>query len=375
MNGNQAQAQQQNVAARRALLMTGTPMRKNVGTFGPYSPGQQAQIQLLNVGVLTSLDLVITAFITITVAATIGSVGAEALIPVVKFTDFDQTDRINISGRQLKFVNSIRQRNVFNAYSVTDIVDSPAVAAIGNSLLTVVPTGVVAPGAANFRMDVHVPLAYDPNSDLRGAVLAQTIRGNQFVKINFAQTVFGADNDSLYKAGTGSVANIFVTVYQNFIMPQKIGNALPLPQQDLLTVYELAGTLQLNAGLAVNQAAHVYYPNVRQVIGCYLTYMNGGVLNYGTDLASLIVQANANTNLREYTNLDLLSRIRNHLGVDFLPGCYYLDTRRVPVDTQLFGNVQALFTPSAVSGGNTYVEMAFEDFYLKGTALPGVNVA
>lgn len=361
---NLQQTIQQNSNARNALLATGTPMRKNLGVAGPFSPGQTARVKLDNIGVLTSLDIVVTASIDITSAATASKVGVENLVPSISFSDFDNVDRVVISARQLRALNSIRQRRGYD--------DDYADAANG-APIRVLPTAVG--NGQIMRFQIRLPLAYDPNSDLRGAVLAQTIRGEQYVTLKLADGggIFGSDDDAVYSAGAGTVSNIQVQVFQNYIQPQNIGGHMPLPLQDLLTVYELNGTLKSSDGLAVNQAKHIYYPNVRQVLSSLHTYMNGGVLAYGTDVKELVLNANSNTDLKQYNPLDLLSNQRNLLGTDLIPGTYYIDTRRVPIDTQLYGNVQFLFTPSDVQA-SAYVESMFESFYLKGTTLPGINV-
>ena len=372
----QAQAIAANKAARQALLATATPMRKNLGASPLFTAGQTCRFQLNNVGIMTSIDAVVNAVFNITVITTISSVGLEALITLVKFTDFDNTDRVIITARHLAVLNSVRQRRLFNLFTVTDVGDSvptTSQTARGQAILNQVTTAVNA--AAPIRFDIHIPLAYDPNSDLRGAVLAQTIRGQQFVTFGIAAAISGANMETVYSAGTAAIVSVQFTVFQNYLQPQAINGQLPLPLQDLLTVYELNGNNQTNTGLAVNQALHLYYPNVRQVLSTIHTYVNNGVLNYATDVASIILQANSNTNLREYLGLDLLSKQRNLIGADLLPGTYYIDTRRVPVDTQLFGNVQLLFTPSVVNAGDLYVESTYESFYLKGTSLPGINVA
>lgn len=379
-------AANQNYAARRFLLKTGTPMRKHVATFGPFSPGQQAQMQLLNVGVLTSLDAVVTAQVTITTASTRSTYGALNFVKNINFQDYTTQSRVNMSHRALNLFNSARHSQPFSWGKVTNNVDSPAAAVIAGAPLNVIPTAVVAPASANFRVPVHIPVAYDPARDLRGAILAQTIRGNMYLYMTFATAaqIFGVTDDAVYTAGAGSVDNIYVSLYQNYIQPANMSingqqaNAIPL--MDCQTVYELA-TQGLNTnGIAANAVSYLNFPNARQVLSAVLGYYNGSdiagdALTFGTDLKSIEIWANANTALRQYDDItDLLDIQRTALGGDdYGPGYYYLDSRRVNINTTLYGQVQAQVTPSTVNAG-AYLDFNTESFYLKGTSLPGVAV-
>lgn len=375
----QAKAQQDaiqaNAAASMALFHTGAIMRKNLGVF-PLTLGQKTRVKLENIGILTSVDFVVTCQLNITAPLTVSATGAEAILPTVVLNDYDGTSRVQVSARQLRMLNSLKARQLIEGFYSEFDADTGAnnASPIGRALLRQVPT---ANGATQpFRFSGRIPVAYDPNSDLRGAIVMQTIYGECYCEFTPAAAFVGADADSVYTAGAAAVvAGTFnVQVFQNYIMPQKVGGVLPIPQQDVVTVYELAGTLKSSSNLAVNQDDKFPYPNVRQVMSAIFTYVNGGALNYGTDIAKIILQANSNTNLLEDDGLSILDRQRRILGCDGLGGTYYFDSRRVPVDTQLYGNVQAILTPNNVSAGNTYVEYLFESFYLKGQQLPGVKV-
>lgn len=382
LNAQQA-AMNQNYAARRYLLKTGTPMRKHVATIGPFAPGAGVVTQqLLNVGVLTSLDAVVTAQITIATTATPSKWGALNFLRNITFTDYTTQTRVNASHRGLNGILSARHgqpwsygANFFNS-------DATAQSSIGPAPLNILPTAVVTPAAANFRVPVHIPIAYDPANDLRGAILAQTIRGLQYVSFALptAAQVFGSGDDAVYTAGTGSVAQIFISIYQNYIQPANMsiggaqGNAIPLI--DCTSVYEINTQGQINAGLAPGQIAYINYPNARQVLGAMLGYNNGGAagaaLVYGSDLTSIEIWANANVALRQWDDVtDLLDKQRSLFNGDYGPGYYYLDSRRVNINTVLYGQVQVQLTPKTVNAG-AYAEFTTESFYLKGTALPGV---
>ena len=381
----QQAAVNQNYAARRYLLKTGTPMRKHVGTFGPFAPGAgQQNFQLLNVGVLTSIDLVVTAQITVATTTTPSKWGALNFLRNITMTDYTTQARVNCSHRALNGFLSARHGQPWSYGSFIFNSDNVAQTQIGPATLNQLPTVVVTPGAANFRVPVHIPIAYDPANDLRGAILAQTIRGLQYVSVTLptAAQVFGTTDDSVYTAGTGSVAQIFVSVYQNYIQPANMtvngaqGNAIPLI--DCQTVYEFNTQGQITGTIATGQISYLNYPNARQVLSAMLGYNNGGAagaaLVYGTDLTSIEIWANANTALRQYDDItDLLDKQRSAFNGDYGPGYYYLDNRRVNINTTLYGQVQVQVVPKTVNAG-AYFEFSTESFYQKGTALPGVAV-
>jgi hypothetical protein len=94
-----------------------------------------------------------------------------------------------------------------------------------------------------------------------------------------------------------------------------------------------------------------------------------------TDASRFRLIANGNNVLREYGPYDKLFDQRRWMiaDADLRPGAYFEMHRDKPIETALFGNVQFEFTPSAVTAGNTNLELCFESFYTKGSMLPGMN--
>jgi len=372
-------AAQQNAAMRAALLATAPRMRKNVATVNGQA-GQTSRIKLFNVGVITKLQLYITAAITIgTAVATPSTKAPYNLISRLRLTDYDGTDRINISGFQLFMINNVRMRSLFGLHN------TPAVAPVFNN--PQVPTAVGA-GTVSFFMDI--PLAFDTDNvvpqlqDLRGAVLAQTAVGEMYLAIDWIPSYYGnGDVDSLYSgAATTTVVangtnNITCTLWQEYLLPQAVGaqGEIPLPGIDLMTVYELNGNVRSSDNLAVNTEKLISYPNVRSVIGAYFNYVQAGTQTQGK-LNSFRLIANGNNVLLDHSELSQLFYQRDYMlcNMDTVPGAYFRPHREKPIETALFGNVQMGITPNAV-GANAYIEIAFESFYTKGQALPGLNQA
>jgi len=367
----------QNAAMRAALLSTAPRMRKNVQTVTAGTSGT-SRIKLFNVGVVTKLQLYVTAAITIGTAIAVPSTKAPwNLIARVRLTDYDGTDRINISGFQLFVLNCVRfsQYYGFNNDAATAAFTNPTIpTAIGN-------------GTISFFLDV--PLAFDVDNkivqlqDLRGAILAQTAVGEMYLSIDWATSLYtNVDVDSVYSgAGTTTVVGqstsyITAIMWQEYLLPQAIGanGEIPLPAIDLSTVYELNGNVRSSDNIALSTEKLISYPNVRSVIGAYVNYVTNGTMG-GANVSGVRIIANGNNILVDHTNLSQLFYQRNLLNGDGVLGTYWRLHRDKPIETALFGNVQLGVVPSTVSGGSQYMELAFESFYTKGQALPGLSQA
>jgi hypothetical protein len=226
-----------------------------------------------------------------------------------------------------------------------------------------------------------VPLAFSP-TDLRGALLTQTAVGQAFLNIDWNPTPYtnGLD-DSVYDgaATTTVVYNALpnFNVAQEYLLPQQIGGGVPLPSLDLMTVYELAGSVRDSANLAIGLEKLINYPNVRSVIGAYVNYMNNGLMQpMIAGITNIRVLANGNNTIKEYTATDKLFDMREMAMVeqaDLKAGAWFELHRAKPIETALFGNIQMGVTPLLYTASpNTNLEIAFESFYTKGSTLPGM---
>ncbi len=370
------QLAQDNAAMRAALLATAPRFVKSLGAQTAGTSGTTRQ-KLFNVGVLTKLLVLAQAAITIGTATAVPSGKAPwNLINRVRVSDYDNTDRVNLSGFQLFVLNCVRWRTNygFNNEAATAVFTNP-----------IVPTAVA---SATLQFFIEIPIAYDVDNpvvqaqDLRGAIMAQTAVGEMYLTIDWTTSLYtNNDVESVYAgAGTTTVVGqsasyITQTTWQEFLMPQAVGGngEIPLPPIDLQTVYELSGNVKSSDNLAAAQEKLVNYPNVRSVIGGYWNFVSGGVLAVTVTGLRLIV--NGNAIVEDDTYQSHLFRQRRYLNTDVANGVFWKPHRIKPVETWLFGNVQLGFTPSAVAGGNQYLELMFESFYTKGAALPGVAQA
>ena len=157
-----------NLQARQLLLASAPRQNKNIGTFSTVAGGT-LRIKAFNVGVGTFFRLNVQAAITIGGAIAVPSGKAPwNLITSIKFSDYDNTDRINASGFQLFILNCVRRRTYYgyNNEAATAVLTNP-----------VVPTQI---GAGTISFFIDVPLAFDVDNpvpmaqDLRGAMIMQT---------------------------------------------------------------------------------------------------------------------------------------------------------------------------------------------------------
>jgi hypothetical protein len=229
---------------------------------------------------------------------------------------------------------------------------------------------------------LEVPLAYDGDGDfgspdLRGALLSQSAVGEAFLSIDWINSLVTNGSDSAFFNGAGTTTavlsagtTISVTVFQEYLLPQSVGGQVPLPMLDLMTVYELNGALNTTSNIAAGQETLINYPNVRSVIGAYFNFSDNLLLT-AANISRMRLIANGNNVLREYTNQDKYFDQRIYCDTDIRPGVIFEMHRRKPIETALFGNIQYGLYPSSITATPS-IEVMFESFYTKGSALPGM---
>ncbi len=377
---SQQRAQQmlaQNQAMRSLLLQSAPRMRKDLGTT-VGALGGTTRVQLFNAGLITSLQVAVTCPVTIGVATAVPSPRAPYnLISRVRLTDYDGTDRVTWSGFQLFVINCVRSRIPYGVNNEGPIVTVNGSSVLGGIITNPSTPTAVGNGTIQFLLDI--PVAYDPEADLRGMILAQTAVGVMYLTVDWNNSLVTNGNvDAVYSGAAtttvvlNGVAGPSIQVWQEYLMPQNVGNGMPLPAIDLQTVYELQGNIRDNSNLAVASEKLISYPNVRSVIGGYFTYINGAANMLATDITKFRLIANGNNILREDTLYSQQVRQRNYLEGDIAYATYFYLHRSKPVETALFGNVQAGITPSVVNAG-ALIEFGWESFYVKGSALPGIQ--
>lgn len=363
-----AQLAQQNLFARQALIGSGLHMTKRLQPQ-EGNLGDTIRVPLERMGVLTGITLNVTLPVSVTAAATQSPFGAYSLLKSVKYTDYAGIDRVSTSAYDLHLMNGFkggRMLNSANAFSDTLSGEGDL-----NTNILSLPTAV-AEGEINFS--IRIPIAYDPKSDLRGAVLSQTVYGDHYVTVDVAKLLVSTDAMAApYTAGTVDVTTggkITIEAYQDYIMPQN--GVANLPMIDLSTIYAVEGNYQDTANISAGQSKYINWPNSRAILSAIHAFNNGGsgVINE-TDVSQITLLGNSNTNIRELSPRLLRNRMRYMMGGDVASGVYYMDSRAQPVTTQIYGNVQSKFDIQTVNA-NAYIRSQYESFYMAGTPLPGV---
>ncbi len=363
------QIAQQNFAARMNLIQTGLHMIKKLQ---PQSGalGSSIQVPLERTGILTGIMLDITAPVDVTVAATRSPFGPYNLAQSVTYTDYAGVNRVQTQGWQLHALNAIRGHKFMN--------NAQQMAGYLTGTETGVDTDIIKQPIAvandTINFSLFIPIAYDPTSDLRGAVLAQTIYGDHYVAVQLPSALVGSDAlSSPYTAGTVAMqagANVTIQAYQHYIMPQN--GVANLPMIDLSTIYAIEGNYQDSSNIVAGASKFVNWPNNRAIFSAMHIFDNGGsgTLN-GADLSQIVLLGNSNTNIREMSPKYLRNMQRYHLGADLPSGVYVLSSRAQPITTQLYGNVQTRFDVTTTNAG-AYFLSQYESTYMAGTPLPGV---
>ena len=364
----------QNMLARQNLLRTGIHMVKRLQPT-TASLGSQLKIPLLRMGIMTGVLLQFTVPVTIATAPAVASpVAPWNIAQTVSYQDFAGVQRTRTNGYQLWAAQSFKNMDALSSIPAANGAGGLAPTLNYDTNILNHPTAV---GNGNITFSIYVPMAYNPQSDLTGAVLTQTNVGEHFINIQLANALVGADPwIAPYVSGavTGN-GNITVETFQYYIQPQAM-DASQLPVIDLSTVYGFEGGFQNSANISTGQDVFVNYPNNRSVLSGFFVYENGGAFTAnGADINQITLLANSNTNFREMTPRMLRETQRNIANCDMPAGSYYLDHRFQPIMTQLYANVQAKFSLGTVNPGVSQIISQYEVQYASGAPLPGITVA
>jgi hypothetical protein len=343
---------QQNQADRNFVLANAREMFQVVATNTPAAPlvGQQITIPLRNVGLVKRLIIEITG------SVAQGAAESQSLTPFglanvcsnVNVTDLSNYQRVNTTGWHLTFLASLRRQAAYGAAFLTDtpfgLGSNFAVNNTPSPITTVKP----------FRMFYEVPLAYS-DTDLRGGIFSAVVNATWQLQLTLNPNFFvaaGADpTTAVFQSSTaqlGLLTNVVITVHQIYLdqLPYNGPNPV-LPLFDLATGYLIQNTS--NTGLVVTQDFPIQYPNFRQILSTMFIYDNNGVLNPGTDINYIGIQAANLVFLYKTDPFVVALRVRNTIGDDLPKGTYCLETRMQPINTSAYGNMQLVINPSAVN--------------------------
>lgn len=374
--GQQMTPAQQNAIGRAILLQSGVRMSQIVQQGFSLSLAQSSRIDLLRVGITTGIMLDFTVSMDTSGALTASLAGPWGFINQLKYTDFSGIDRVNTDGLSLWLLDSFKHTELYQNAIAGNI---NAIGLINTNLLEM-PTGT---GAAEIMyFSLYLPLAYEPGSDLRGAVPSMTNIGQHYLTVVPASALVSTASPNVdptlfpFTAGTTALNSATVDVTQFYIQPQSIA-AGQLPGIDLTTIYEINGRNITTSGFQSNAMNLINYPNDRSIMSAIHVFLDGGVLTVNeADMAKIELLVNSNTVVRQMTPRRFRDFMRSALSGDVPSSTYYWSHRQQPILTNLYATVQARYTFGTLNGspsGPTKITAQYESFYPSGQPLSGIT--
>lgn len=373
-------AANQNALARRMILQGMTlpngqvippaidmwqPLNINL----PASPGPGTVItfNIRPVGMIKRLLIRFTATVTAgaSTTQTLTKWGLQNLISNVTVWDFGNQQRINTTGWHLNMLASAKRRRAFGAAYTSD---SPNGIGNNNNRVMFAPSTIAANGNSEIDFYLEIPFVRS-DTDLRGFLFGDVQNVNAQVQITLNPNMFVSSTAdptlAVYQSGGSDLAtlsNVSMYVSQNYLDQLPIVNGAPfLPAQDLATAYVLNNSVSTLP--VANQPNSTAFINARVFQSLLFGYDNNGTLNVnGSDMSTIqLVSANF-TQILNYDGKTLGLLNRNIFMGDPPAAMYMLDFRHRPIDTQTYGNMQVVLTPSSVGGSGAYFLFGWEAY-------------
>lgn len=348
----QQYTQQMNDQARAYVLANSREMVQQVAQVpaSAIAVGNVINVPLRNVGLVKRLLIEVQGTVAQGAAETqsLTKWGLSNIFSNVNVTDLSNYQRVNTTGWHLTALATLRRQG---AYGACFLNDSP-VNFSSNFQVQNCPAQITA--AKTFRFIYEIPFAYS-DTDLRGSIYSAVVNAtwNLQFTINPSFFVTNAQDPTLavFQSSTaqlGVLSNVTINIYQIYLDQLPFVGPNPvLPLFDLATGYLLINTNQV--GLSVGQDFPIQYPNFRQILSTMFIYDNNGVLNPGTDINYIGIQAANLVFLLKADPFVISLRTRNTIGDDFPPGSYCIETRMQPINTTAYGNMQLVINPSSVN--------------------------
>jgi hypothetical protein len=367
------QAQMAQLSAQAQALTLGSQLfNKIIQNISNPALGSIQRNQINNVGIVTDLDIEVNLTLTNTSSSNVisgpSSHAPFSLFSNVQFKDYSQYNRVDCSGYQLYLNNFQRYGYKYgSAYSG---------ALIPN--FDVLPASLAVSSSADVSFVIRVPLAYNPRSDLRGAILAQRNTGEAFLNFTLnSLSALQSGNDAFYSTNGAdlSVAVNSINIYQNYYLPYVANGQYLLPSQQLGIVYEINGQLTTTSNISGGVEKLIDYQTQRQILSQTIQFYNtstgSNVANPITsDFSKIRLIANTSQTLNEWTPNRLVAAYRNMFHDDLPLDVIYIPSLP-PVNTELYGQVQLGLTPAAgVTGG--IMQVLTESMFNTGSPLSGL---
>lgn len=381
----------QNMRARQLILQGGmvgnTYYPPAIDVWQPQNPilpsspapGSVLTMYLRNVGLVKRLVMQFKA--TITAGAqdlTLTPWGLSNFISNISFFDLGNNQRINTTGWHLTGIASAKRRRVWGAAYTSD---NPFGYGNINNRISYAPTTITATQASEIDFVLEIPFVKN-DVDLRGAIYADVTQATMQVQVTLNPNMLVASTAdptlAVYQsagAAVGTLSGVTWQCYQNYLdqLP-RLSNGVPiLPQLDIGTAYMLTNSASNLP--TVNQDNSAAFVNARTYESVLFAYDNNGTLNInGTDLNYVQLQSANFTNILNVNGKMLGLMDRNVIMDDFPKGMYYLDFRARPIDTNQYGNMQLVISPSSVGGSGAYFLYGWEAYGIIGLVNQGGSI-
>lgn len=391
-NSGGMSASQQNQAARRLILQGATgsngvvippaidmwqPLNINIPSNA--GPGTVITFNIRPVGIIKRLLIRFTATVTAgaSTTQTLTKFGLQNLISNVTVWDFGNQTRINDTGWHLYTLASLKRRRAFGAAYTND---SPNGFGNNNNRVMYAPGTISANASIEVDLYLEIPFVRT-DTDLRGFLFGDVQNVNAQVQITLNPNMFVSSTAdptlAVYQSGGSDLASLSaLTMYveQNYLdqLPSQDGVPI-LPALDLATAYLL--NTSVSTLPVANQPNSTAFINARVFQSLSFFYDNNGTLNVnGSDITSVQLQSANFTNILNYDGKTLGLINRNIFMDDPPAGQYTLDFRHRPIDTQTYGNMQFVLTPSSVGGSAAYIGFGWESYGTIGQVNQGGSI-
>ena len=379
----QLSPQQLNALQRQAVLASAVNMEQGIysQTVVPAN-NPVLLVNPRNVGFIKSFLVLFTLTIKnndATNALTLTNLGLANTFSNVTFTDLSNNQRINTAGWHISFLNTIRHRRSFAAGNAPF---TNQMSSYGENFPVIqAPATIAASATVTVSGYISIPLTYS-DDDLRGGIYANVVNAVMQLALSFNPQFFVASGtDSTLAAYKGTANAIIqsaqVTIYQEYLdqLPQGAQGVI-LPTLDVSTVYDLKMSQFQN--IPTGQDFSVQYANFRSFLSTFAIFNSNGATDTGRALGGDInywsLQAANFTNFWRLDPITLTMKTRGILGLDFPAGCYYTTSRKRPVSTVQYGNVELNINPKT-STTASYLLVGWESFSLINTLTQAGSLA
>lgn len=371
LNQLQRQSVLANAVEMTQLIFTTTsnPLAQTVFNIPPRNVGFIKRFIVEITGTFTNADAAADATIT--------DFGLSNVLQSVVFTDLNNNTRIQTTGKHLHLVNNAKERKSYSTAIQQDTAFGTGVTWPVTKYTSPLVHGA---GAKAFRVVYDVPIAY-ADHDLRGGIYANVVNAVMNLQLTLATSAQAiADvtldtSNAVYSAVVGVLPDFTfdtytINVYQVYLdqLPRdpKSGVVI-LPVLDMATIYELKQTRF--SPLTPGNDFPIPYANFRDFLSTAILFNNNGGtgrLSDGTDLNYLALQSANFTNLWKVDPLLAAQFANKALNVSLPNGVFYFDSRRKPISTLQYGNMELVVNPITATA-NSYVTAMWEDFALQNT--------